>query len=95
MPHLNLEYSDNLNELNVDVLLLRLNHALVGDVTYGGRALLGLQRQALHAHRLALPHPVTGQALSFECALPADLAQAVENAGLHYNLDHLWQVSAT
>ena len=30
MPHLNLEYSDNLRELNVDVLLLRLNHALVG-----------------------------------------------------------------
>ena len=28
MPHLNLEYSDNLGELNVDVLLLRLNHAL-------------------------------------------------------------------
>ena len=25
----------------------------------------------------------------------SDLAQAVENAGLHYNLDHLWQVSDT
>lgn len=79
----------------IRVHMASLNHALVGDITYGGRPLLGLQRQALHAHRLALPHPVTGQALSFECALPADLAQAVENARLHYNLAHLWQVSAT
>ncbi len=29
MPHLNLEYSDNLPELRVDVLLLRLNNALL------------------------------------------------------------------
>lgn len=30
MPHLHVEYSDNLRELDVDCLLLRLNHALVG-----------------------------------------------------------------
>ncbi|MNJ28326.1 5-carboxymethyl-2-hydroxymuconate Delta-isomerase [compost metagenome] len=30
MPHLNVEYSDNLRDLDVDRLLLRLNHALVG-----------------------------------------------------------------
>lgn len=38
MPHLNLEYSDNLRELNVDVLLLRLNHALVGSGQFGDEA---------------------------------------------------------
>jgi 5-carboxymethyl-2-hydroxymuconate isomerase len=30
MPHLHVEYSDNLPGLDVDRLLLRLNHALVG-----------------------------------------------------------------
>ncbi|MFK8330165.1 5-carboxymethyl-2-hydroxymuconate Delta-isomerase [Pseudomonas sp. BJa5] len=30
MPHLHVEYSDNLTGLDVDRLLLRLNHALVG-----------------------------------------------------------------
>ena len=79
----------------IRVHLASLGHALVGDATYGGKPELGLQRQALHAHRLALLHPVTAQPLQFECALPPDLAQAVENAGLHYNLDHLWQVQAT
>ncbi|PWB34684.1 5-carboxymethyl-2-hydroxymuconate isomerase [Pseudomonas sp. SDI] len=29
MPHLHLEHSNNLNELEVDKVLLRLNHALV------------------------------------------------------------------
>ncbi len=79
----------------IRVHLASLGHALVGDVSYGGKLVQGLQRQGLHAHRLALLHPVTGQALQFESALPTDLAQAVQNAGLHYNLDHLWQVRAT
>jgi 23S rRNA pseudouridine1911/1915/1917 synthase len=49
---------------------------LVGDAVYGGAAALGMQRQALHAHRLAFAHPVTGQPMSFEAPLPADLAAA-------------------
>jgi 23S rRNA pseudouridine1911/1915/1917 synthase len=49
---------------------------LLADATYGGRPALGLQRQALHATELRLAHPVTGQALAFRCALPADLASA-------------------
>lgn len=77
----------------IRVHMASLGHALVADATYGGKPVLGLRRQALHAHRLALQHPVTGLPLLFESALPADLAQAVENAGLHYNLDQLWQAS--
>ncbi len=34
-----------------------------------------LSRQALHAHRLAIQHPVNGQALEFEAPLPADMEQ--------------------
>jgi 23S rRNA pseudouridine1911/1915/1917 synthase len=49
---------------------------LVADAVYGGRPLLGMQRQALHAAELAFDHPVHGRAMAFEAALPADLAQA-------------------
>ncbi len=58
---------------------------LLGDGLYGGRPALGMTRQALHAHRLALHHPITNQPLSFTSPLPADMAEALESAGLHYN----------
>jgi 23S rRNA pseudouridine1911/1915/1917 synthase len=69
---------------------VHLAHAglpVIGDPVYGGRrrlsagagpeliALLqGLHRQALHAERLALAHPHSGQPLSFQAPLPADFA---------------------
>lgn len=46
---------------------------LVGDAVYGGKVALGMQRQALHAYRLALAHPVTGEALVFETEIPHGL----------------------
>ena len=57
-----------------------IGHPLAGDETYGGARRYGLTRQFLHAHRLAFAHPVTGTRLSFESALPADLASALEQA---------------
>ena len=51
-------------------------HPLVSDLVYGGRAALGMQRQALHATRLALTHPCTQAVLSFELEPPADFAAA-------------------
>jgi 23S rRNA pseudouridine1911/1915/1917 synthase len=61
-------------------------HALVGDPVYGGRlavpsgasdelieCLRRFKRQALHAARLALMHPVTAEPLEFEVRPPADL----------------------
>lgn len=54
---------------------------LVGDEVYGGSNALGMQRQALHAFRLGLKHPVSAQPLRFEAevpaGLPADLAAAL------------------
>ena len=49
---------------------------LVGDRLYGGRPARGIERQALHAAELAFAHPVSGRALAFVSALPADLAPA-------------------
>lgn len=56
-------------------------HPLLGDALYGGARRLGravAERQMLHAARLAFPHPVTGEALSFEARLPGDMREALE-----------------
>jgi len=60
----------------IRVHLASRGHPLVGDKLYGGRADFGLQRQGLHAERLAFAHPLSGQPLAFERPLPPDLAHA-------------------
>ena len=62
-----------------------LGHPLVGDNLYGGRPLWGLTRQALHAQRLRLAHPISGERLDFSLPPPADLLSALAQSGLHYN----------
>jgi 23S rRNA pseudouridine1911/1915/1917 synthase len=57
-----------------------IGHPLVGDPTYGGAEKYGLERQFLHAHRLAFAHPASGAAMSFRSELPADLAAALDAA---------------
>lgn len=57
-------------------------HPLVGDPLYGAdpklAASLGLDRQWLHAKRLAFTHPITGDWVEFEAGYPADLELALE-----------------
>jgi 23S rRNA pseudouridine1911/1915/1917 synthase len=57
-----------------------IGHPLTGDPTYGGAVRYGLDRQFLHAHRLAFEHPLSGERLCFESELPADLAAALDAA---------------
>jgi 23S rRNA pseudouridine1911/1915/1917 synthase len=57
-----------------------IGHPLTGDATYGAAARYGLERQFLHAHRLAFDHPRSGARMTFESPLPADLAAALEAA---------------
>jgi 23S rRNA pseudouridine1911/1915/1917 synthase len=63
------------NQIRVQARLR--GHTLIGEAryTYGPDALRPIEfpRQALHAHRLAFRHPTTGQPLSFEAPLPADM----------------------
>lgn len=71
----------------VRVHLTALGHPLIGDETYGGaraagvmdpvrrRAILAFQRPALHARRLELDHPTSGQRVVFEALWPDDLKQ--------------------
>ncbi len=69
----------------IRVHLTSLGHPVLGDATYGGGAsrlkgappaLLGLRplvkRQMLHAWRLEITHPRTGERMGWEAALPED-----------------------
>jgi len=65
----------------IRVHLHSIGHPLIGDPVYaiGQRKsalpaqALAFPRQALHAARLTLMHPVTGEKLTWESALPADI----------------------
>ncbi len=75
----------------IRVHMSHINHPIVGDQVYGGRykpiagasellseTLRGFKRQALHAARLGVVHPETGENISWECDMPADMRHLVE-----------------
>jgi 23S rRNA pseudouridine1911/1915/1917 synthase len=64
----------------IRVHLQAIGHPVAGDPEYGTPGLLGLERQFLHATRLALQHPLTGEPLEVRSPLPADLAAALVRA---------------
>ncbi len=70
----------------IRVHMAHIKYPLVGDPVYGGRfqlpagcsesleqALRGFKRQALHATKLGLVHPVTGEYLEWEQPVPEDM----------------------
>jgi 23S rRNA pseudouridine1911/1915/1917 synthase len=78
----------------IRVHLAHIGNPLVGDPVYGGRpriprgatealiaALDSFKRQALHATRLALEHPLTGKPLEWEVAPPPDMAELLAVLG--------------
>ena len=69
----------------IRVHMASIGHALVADTVYGGSALDGMTRQALHAFRLAFAHPITGEPLAFEAPVPLDLQGLLDCLGLSYN----------
>ncbi|MDT3707662.1 MAG: 23S rRNA pseudouridine(1911/1915/1917) synthase RluD [Thiobacillus sp.] len=62
----------------IRVHMQHIGHPLVGEQVYGaGRRShhrITFPRQALHAERLGLLHPVRGAYMQWECALPSDFA---------------------
>jgi len=69
----------------IRVHMASLKHPLVGDSLYGGAPIEPMQRQALHAYRLAFTHPLTGEALEFHAPLPDDMQRLLSLWGLRYN----------
>ena len=64
----------------IRVHLAAIDLLIAGDPTYGRPAELGLERQFLHAARLAFPHPITEQPVDVSSPLPPDLATALDQA---------------
>ena len=62
-------------------------HPILADKVYGGHVAHGMERQALHATRLAFTHPFTGESLSFHATPPTDMLQAMAETSLHYNTE--------
>jgi len=68
----------------IRVHLAAIGHPVVGDPLYGPGPKAGgpnrprAGRQMLHAWRLGLVHPLTGEPLAFESPLPADMAELLE-----------------
>ena len=65
----------------IRVHMAYLGHPLVGDDMYGDDHEL-MARQALHCRYLSFYSPFQGHQLTVTAALPADLANAVEQLGL-------------
>jgi 23S rRNA pseudouridine1911/1915/1917 synthase len=72
----------------IRVHMMHIHHPLLGDPVYGGRfkkpagaslelieAIRGFPRQALHARRLELLHPRSGELLSWEAPVPEDMRE--------------------
>src|SRR5207247_376315 len=64
----------------IRVHLAAIDLPVAGDPVYGRPRELGLERQFLHASRLALEHPFTGERVDVSSPLPADLEAALERA---------------
>ena len=75
----------------IRVHMAHIQYPLVGDQVYGGRfqmpancseileqTLRGFKRQALHATKLGLHHPETGEYCEWELALPEDMANLLK-----------------
>jgi 23S rRNA pseudouridine1911/1915/1917 synthase len=61
----------------IRVHLAAIGHPVCGDPQYGTPGQLGLDRQFLHAARLAFEHPVTGADVDVSSPLPDDLVAAL------------------
>jgi 23S rRNA pseudouridine1911/1915/1917 synthase len=75
----------------IRVHMTHINYPLVGDQVYGGRfqmpadcspalaeALRSFKRQALHATKLGLEHPETGEYLEWEQPMPEDMQNLIK-----------------
>ncbi len=64
----------------IRVHLAAIDLPVAGDPLYGRAGELGLDRQFLHAARLAFDHPFTGDRVDVSSPLPDDLARGLEAA---------------
>ena len=53
---------------------------MLGDALYGGAGRMpsGVGRQLLHAWKLRLPHPMTGEEMEFTAPVPDDMQRIID-----------------
>ena len=64
----------------IRVHMAHLGFPVLGDALYGGNKTHfdGVDRQMLHAWKLAIPHPLTGEEMKFTAPIPEDMAKTVK-----------------
>jgi len=75
----------------IRVHMAHIHYPLMGDGVYGGRlrhpkgasqalldALRGFKRQALHAGKIGLLHPATGELMEWEAEMPEDMQRIIQ-----------------
>ncbi len=72
----------------IRVHLMHLGSAILGDAVYG-RPSEVIGRQALHAWKLEIPHPVSGDPLQLQAPAPDDLIQAWVGLGGEWPADRV------
>ncbi|KYH34500.1 ribosomal large subunit pseudouridine synthase D [Clostridium tepidiprofundi DSM 19306] len=61
----------------IRVHLSHIGNSIYGDSLYGKKEDEYIKRQALHAYRIAFPHPKTGEKIELECDLPYDIKELI------------------
>ena len=69
--------------------LVAMGHPVAGDRRHGDfpynrelKAKFGLKRMFLHARRMVVAHPITGETMTFEAPLPKELTDALGRMGI-------------
>ena len=70
----------------IRVHMKSIGHPVVGDPVYGKPDKLAPCGQLLHAHKLVLFHPKTGERMTFEAPINEVFASALEKIGFHGEL---------
>jgi 23S rRNA pseudouridine1911/1915/1917 synthase len=70
----------------IRVHLSHIGHPIYGDSLYGNEERDYIDRQALHAYKLIIPHPRTGEELILMTELPQDMKDLVSKLKAESNI---------
>ena len=69
-----------------------MGHPVVGDPVYGfKKQKFALQGQLLHACKLELDHPTSGERMEFHAPLPTVFLEILQKLCRQYNVDEVWE----
>jgi 23S rRNA-/tRNA-specific pseudouridylate synthase len=65
----------------IRVHMAHINCPVVGDPEYSRPGGYSIKRQALHAWKMKLKHPRTGEMMEFTAPIPHDMAELIKSLG--------------